>query len=62
MRSQPSVLTGKNPAKRVQTDRETGGGKGKMTERGTGKGKMTERETGKGNDTILEGRFTLNIY
>jgi hypothetical protein len=39
MRSQSSVLTGKNPAKRVQTDRERGGGKGKITERETGKGK-----------------------
>jgi hypothetical protein len=42
MRSQSSVLTGKNPAKRVQTDRE----------KEEGRGKMTERETGKGNDTI----------
>jgi hypothetical protein len=48
MRSQSSVLTGKNPAKRVQTDKERGGGRKERQEMG--------------NDTILEVRFTLNIY
>jgi hypothetical protein len=44
MRSQSSVLTGKNPAKRVQTDRERGGWRKERQERG--------------NDTILGGRYT----
>ncbi len=42
MRSQSSVLTGKNPAKRVQTDKERGGGKGKDDGKRDRNGEMTQ--------------------